>query len=410
MAFKRVLSKVELVTNLHETPNGPYATMTSNSHLVEVSKETYSQILRIKEQYGYSDITPGIRIGHLDHHYLSGKFFCHDRLDKFGEVPIEKRAIVAGFGPTNPPTAGTLSVLLKTISLQRETGCYTEIVVSNLGAYLSRNVEWDYIETITKRFLDFICYCGFDLTKGRIRTHIDKENLGISSFLSENIFTMADFDSNREATEELYGTMNLLGPRLGIIVDTTYTVSDIIKPLFNSRLVKEEPHEKERILVIAGIEEHYFVRLARIAIERIGHRFPGQYISENAEVSALYGRLIPGLAPYPKMSKSIPDSSISLGDSQHTIMDKIMQCAEENERVILEMMTQASNWSQERISSAFCAFSNRHKNPLVWKLMKEEYALHFIEISSAWDKATANHPFPATTLSKRQRETASGGS
>ncbi len=317
-----------------------------NDAITTASQQAGDQIGRIQEQYGYADITPDCSIDHLDHEYLFSKFSCHDDLHVFCEVPPEKRAIITGFGPTNSPTAGTLSVILKTIALQQEIGCDTEIIISNLGAYLSRNVEWEFLDTITKRFVHFIHASGFDTNKGRVRTHIDKENLGISSFINENALTASDFNANKEATEELYGAMNLLGSRMGIITDATYTVADVVKPLFLENYVSQQPHNKERVLVVAGIEEHYFPRLAKIAIDRIKSCFPGQYISSDAKVCAMYTRLIPGLAPYPKMSKSIPNSAINIGDSRDVIVNKIVNCSTENETVILEMMAQASNWTQ----------------------------------------------------------------
>jgi tryptophanyl-tRNA synthetase len=366
--------------------------MTSKSKFEDTYKKALTAIEQIKETYSYQDITSECKIAHLDNEYLATKFSCHDNLQYLNEVSDKKKVIVTGFGPTNSPTAGTLSVLLKTISLQRETGYDTEIIISNLGAYLSRNVEWDILNTLTKRFVEFIHNSGFNQDKGRIRTHIDKENLGISTFVSENILTTEDFNENKEATENLYGMMNLLGPKFGIITDSTYTVSDIIKPLFRKEYVKDQPHEKERVLVVAGIEEHYFPRLAKIAINRINEQFPSQYICENAKVSALYTRLISGLNPYPKMSKSIPDSAINIGDSVNQIKDKIMKCSDENEIVILEMITQASNWSYEKISSASIAYQNRFKAPNAWKLVKEDYTMHFIEISKIWHKACQKYP------------------
>lgn len=358
------------------------------------SQKAHDQISMIKEQYGYADITEDCFIDHLDHEYLASKFSCHDDLHVLSEVPPEKRAIITGFGPTNSPTAGTLSVILKTIALQKETGYDTEIIISNLGAYLSRNAEWDFLETITKRFVHFIHASGFDTTKGRVRTHIDKENLGIGTFINENALTAADFNANKEATEELYGAMNLLGSRMGIMTDSTYTVADCVKPLFKENFVKAKPHNKERVLVVAGIEEHYFPRLSKVAIDRINARFPGQYISENAKVCAMYTKLIPGLAPYPKMSKSIPDSAINIGDSKGIIRDKIMNCSPENERVILEMMAQASNWPQDKVKAAISAFANRDSDTASWRAMKADYTTHFIEIADRWHEACERYPLP----------------
>ena len=373
-----------------------YAPVVNKKIISEIEKkkafEAFEIISKIKSDYDYKDIEVDCYIEQLDYNYLSSKFFCHYNLQKLHEVPREKRAIITGFGPTNSPTAGTLSVILKTIALQKETGYDTEIIISNLGAFLSRNVNWIDVLQITARFIEFIKLSGFDSSKGKVRTHIDKENLGISSFINEHALSTKDFNENKEATEALYEELNLLGSQLGIITDSTYTVADIIKPLFKKKFVNYAPHEKERVLVVAGIEEHYFPRLAQLAIERINSKFPDTLISENSGISAIFTKLISGLSPYPKMSKSIPDSAINIGDTNDIIRSKIMLCSEENEKVIYEMMTQASNWSFEQIIACQNAFKERLILKNKWEDMKEEYLYHFLEISDNWKKACEKHP------------------
>ena len=41
-------------------------------------------------------------------------------------------------------------------------GIYTDIIVSDLGAWNSRNLDWRDIERNTKNFIEFIVECGFD--------------------------------------------------------------------------------------------------------------------------------------------------------------------------------------------------------------------------------------------------------
>jgi tryptophanyl-tRNA synthetase len=371
--------------------------MTAQDELAAAAAAASESIAKIQSEYGYKDIASTDSLGPLDGDYLKTKFSCHDNLEALKGKDPSKVAIVTGFGPTNSPTAGTLSVILKTIALQKETGIDTEIIISNLGAYLSRNMSFDQLQTNTNRFLEFIKLMGFDYSKGRVRTHIDKENLGISTFLNEHILTTKDFSDNKEATEELYGKMGLLGNKMGIITDATYTVADILKPLFGKETVTAVPHGKENVLVIAGIEEHYFPRLAKLAIDRMKTKFPDEYISKDADVSALYTTLIRGLAPYPKMSKSQPDSAINIGEKPEVIRKKIMHCKPENEVVIMQMMAQASMWSQDKIKGALAAFEHREQEPQAWKKLKEEYTQHFIDIAKKWELAAKKYPDPPET-------------
>ena len=303
-------------------------------------------------------------------------------------MSAEEQAIVTGFGPTNAPTAGTLSVLLKTLNLQRSIGCDAEIIVSDLGAFLSRNKSWHELQDLTDVFLSFIRDLAGDTPKVQIRSHIDKDNLSISSFVNEHILDTPAFLANKEATELLYDELGLLGSRLGVIADSTYTVSDIIKPFFKGSIVASSIHSRRRVLVIAGVEEHYFPRLARIALTRLTDEFGDAYTpSVDINVSALYTRLIPGFAPYPKMSKSIPASGLFLDDDESTIFRKILETGTDVDRCVIEMICQASNWSAEEISAAKHAFNFATTDTETWRKTKLRYAETFCGFAASWSKA-----------------------
>ncbi len=334
------------------------------------------ELARIPEQEGYVAVPHDLAIGRESRPgYFAAKFLCHDRAPTVNDVPLDKAAIVTGFGPTNSPTAGTLSVLLKAISLQRRTGIYTEIIISDLGAWNSRNLDWQTIERNTGRFLDFIAACGFDLGHGSVRTHKDNYNLVTSGVISKYL-REEDFSENREATDRLYDVMQLRGSHFSVMIDVLYTVADILKPLFEGR---------DRVLMLSGIEEHYFTRLARTVLQRMtdgGEAF----VAPTAQIGALYARLIGGLHPHPKMSKSIPASAINIGDSPTGIEDKILRCHPLDDAVILQMMELVSDWEPERIESARLAFEQRADSPLRWTAYKREYADFFLGLASLWSR------------------------
>src|SRR3989344_475914 len=108
-------------------------------------------------------------------------------------------------------------------------------------------------------------------------------------------------------------------------------------------------------------------------------------VSADAEIGALHGKLISGFFPYVKMSKSIPDSSINLGDSEERLYKKIIKCGQKNEEIILQMIILASNWNHERINRAKNAFKNISGNYEEWEIIKYEYLDFFIKIKKLWD-------------------------
>ncbi len=138
-----------------------------------------------------------------------------------------------------------------------------------------------------------------------------------------------------------------------------------------------------------GLEEHHHPHLARIALDRMKLKKGGvdSLVRQDAEIGALYGNLINGLFPYVKMSKSIPDSSINVGDSSEELYRKIIDCGKRNEEVILQMIIFASNWSPVKLIEAKNAFENLTTDYKSWEKIKYEYLKFFIEIKTLWEKS-----------------------
>ncbi len=330
----------------------------------------FVQKIILKE--GYSPINKPVAIGPVsDLNFLKSKFSCHYNLDKFNDVAKSKQHLVTGFGPTNAPTGGTLSMILRAIFFERETGIDSTIIISNLGAFNSRNIALDKIGYLTKRFIKFIRYLGF---KGELRTH-NNFNLLVASSLTSKVLTIKDFLENEEATTNLYKSLGIQGKDFPTFVDANFTVADIILPCILEK--------RERILVFVGIEEYYFPKLANLAIQRFNRDFPKQFVPENALVTAAFGHLIEGLNGFPKMSKSIPESSINLDDSTEELKRKILECDPEDEKIILQMINLVSDWDLKKINRANIAFENKTND---WLKFKKDYLEYFIGLKAAWEK------------------------
>jgi tryptophanyl-tRNA synthetase len=321
---------------------------------------------------GYSSIKRPVAIGSVsDLDFLRSKFSCHYNLEKFNDVPKSKQHFVTGFGPTNAPTGGTLSMILRAIFFERETGIDSTIIISNLGAFNSRNIGLEKIGYLTERFIKFIRSMGF---KGELRTHNDF-NLLVASSLTSKVLTIKDFLENEEATTNLYKKLGIQGKDFPTFVDANFTVADILLPCILEK--------KERILVFVGIEEYYFPKLANLVIQRFNKDYQKQFVPENALVTAVFGHLIEGLNSFPKMSKSIPESSINLSDSADELEQKILECDPKDEKIILQMINLVSDWDLKKINRANTAFGNRTKD---WLKFKKGYLKYFIGLKDAWEK------------------------
>ncbi len=356
---KRILSKAQISKE-------------NRAHALKEAKMDRDFVQKIILKEGYSPIYKPVAIGQVsDLNFLKGKFSCHYNLDKFNDVPKSKQHFVTGFGPTNAPTGGTLSMILRAIFFERETGIDSTIIISNLGAFNSRNIALDKIGYLTERFIKFIRSLGF---KGELRTH-NNFNLLVASSLTSKVLTIKDFLENEEATTNLYKSLGIQGKDFPTFVDANFTVADILLPCILEK--------RERILVFVGIEEYYFPKLANLAIQRFNRDYQKQFVPENALVTAAFGHLIEGLNGFPKMSKSIPESSINLDDSANELERKILKCDPKDEKIILQMINLVSDWDLEKINRANAAFENKTKD---WPKFKKNYLEYFIGLKTAWEK------------------------
>ena len=308
---------------------------------------------------------------------LNDKYGCYDGIKELLTFSKDEIALVTGFGPTNPPTAGTLSSIFKILEIQKATGIYTHIIVSELSALNSRQKPLDELFNYTNQFINFIKKLGFDEANGELRTHNFLDHSRTFSIIS-SVFKVDDF-ADGEATDEMYKRLNLLGNDYSTMVSQAYTVADIVLPIIRDK--------KKGVIVTAGLEEHLYPYLARVSIERLKQKSGGlnNLVDKDAKIGALYGKLISGLFPYVKMSKSIKESSINLGDTSEELYEKIVQCGKRNEEVILQMMILASNWNHSEILNAKRSFENRENDYSKWLNYKEKYYKFFLDIKKLWD-------------------------
>ncbi len=285
--------------------------------------------------------------------------------------------VVTGFGPTNAPTAGSLSVMLGIIELQQALNCPITVVISELGAWNSRNVPWSRLLEVRDHMITFLRNLGFDETKGQIRSHLDFGNLARAGKLAR-FLSRQDFLNHQESLLELYESHGLLGSEIGIVVDSLYTVADILGPA--------EAGAKH-ILMVSGQEEAYFTELSRLALARQAEA-GDLSLGWQATIGALYFRVLEGLAGYPKMSKSIPESAIHLGMTPDELAASINNDNPASQRPLLSAIQLASGWSADRIAVAETAFHAHSQSPGAWTDIKAEYLETFLGFADRWQRST----------------------
>ncbi|GAA2514416.1 hypothetical protein [Pilimelia columellifera] len=310
--------------------------------------------------------------GHLGP--TAGRFtHLDDALSVLDTAQRDGLAIVTGFGPTNAPTAGTLSVMLGAVELQRRLEAPMTVVISDLGAWNSRNVPWPALIRVRDQMSSFLIELGLDPRTAGLRSHLDHDNL-IRAGRVARYLSRADFQQHRESLLELYADHGLLGSEIGVVVDSLYTVADVLGP-FDSGA--------SRVLMVSGMEEAYFTDLARLVLHRQADA--GELsLGWDGRIGALYFRVLEGLAGYPKMSKSIPASSIHLNMTPDEIAEQVLSDDGTSQTALLSAIELSSGWAVQDVEAARRACAERTERPGPWLEIRREFCDTFNAFAHTW--------------------------
>lgn len=311
---------------------------------------------------------------------LNDKYLCYTpNLETIKENKKEDLVIVSGIGATNAPTMGTMSEILKIIDAQKKTGIYTHFIINDFGSINARSIGVKKALQLTDQYKSFVRKMGFDETNGRICTHNDIDHARTFSLVARMI-QISDFSGNTEATDKTYDRLGLRGRDFPVLIDHVYTATDVLLPIIKD--------QKKGVVVICGLDEFYHANIGGIALSRmIQDPDLKLLIPDGVDVGAIYSRIVSGLHPYFKQSKSIQDSSINLGQDESTIRALISDSSGINDTVVLEMIELASDWSRSKIDAAKSIFSSRENNSKQWQSVKDEYTQTVLDFKRLWESA-----------------------
>lgn len=97
-----------------------------------------------------------------------------------------------------------------------------------------------------------------------------------------------------------------------------------------------------------GLEEHLYVQIANKVVDRMQYPFT---------ISSMYSRIIKGFNGYPKMSKSIPESSITVDMPFEQMYDIILNQEGDYDSpmdsVVYQMMCAVSYYSPDELDRLY---------------------------------------------------------
>lgn len=307
--------------------------------------------------------------------------FCHHHGDVFAKqarIDQSTTKVITGIWLSWTPHLWTLSQMTKAIRLQKDAWLAVKFVLWDLDAANGKWTPLQEARDLAKKTKDFMLGIWFDDTgRNELLPQYDELEILRTTYLSWFFMDDWDFDGAEEDLHWFYAEQWKVDNSMSF--RRRLSLALMVGWWYYQQLEKGEKH----ILVTLWIDEHVYVRFWQKVLEKM--KASSAYWSklEWATISWMYSTLIGWLNEYPKMSKSFPNSWITLDMSHDTIRRLILdeKKREENPEndVILQCMTNASTltlqelqgcteaWEKwwQRWSSAKLMYAEN-----LWKLIK----------------------------------------
>lgn len=302
---------------------------------------------------------------------LNVRWLCHNRGRDFLSAPQASRIVTTGFGMSGVPHMGTVSQILGITRLQAG-GEHCQIVLGDLDAYNGKGRPLGQVRELADRFAGFCCGLGFSDTAGVLRSQYDDLDCLRDMYLLGFYADDGDFDRAEEDNHGYYASMAIVDDRM------TFRRKMSLALMAADFVALGQDHDA--VLVLLGIDEHKYVRFTREVVQRFGQ---DTHLRGDFTLASVYSRLASGFGGHPKMSKSIPGSSISVITSPEEIAALVAgdkACTPETSpsyQLTCQMFFRPP---------AECAALAREcaANSPVWRRARAELAEYLISVTELW--------------------------
>jgi tryptophanyl-tRNA synthetase len=336
----------------------------------------------VMKEFGYGSLKLepiSFSLGDLTNEDLQRLWLCHMNGTNFANTLNAGERVIAttGFGMSGIPHAGTLGQIFRMLRLQR-SGIPVQIVLGDLDAYNGRNTPLEHTQKLEKSYRKFILNLGFNPSPpNSLRSQYESLSTLRLAYLIGHYMDDKILGEAEEDLYELYlqsGEIHA-GMSYSRKLSLNLMVADFLELLSHGGF--------KAVLVVMGIDEHKYVNLGRMTIKRACAEYPDWF--QDKYYSAMYSGVMGGLHGYPKMAKSFPNSGINTDMSAEEIRkliehgETVTQFPETN--VVYQMIAWTSFYDNDRIKEAY---EECHKQSLMWKHIKREYASHLAELCQRW--------------------------
>jgi len=289
----------------------------------------------------------------------------------------EKVIVTTGFGLTGTPHVGTLIQLIKMKKLQ-EAGIPIQIVLGDLDAYNGKGTDIDVVKKLSTRFQTFIQNLEIDIHNNCIlRNQYDSVDVLREAYLIGTYITDEIFEQAKEDVHEYYHQEGKISEKI------TYPIKLSLNLMVADFLSLYNLNKYKGVLVMLGIDEYKYARLAMHVLEHIQSKSFGQY--NDMKLAGIFSEIIPGIDGAPKMGKSLGNYSITADMSKKEIFDMLMkdQYSERKQiedSMVLLILKHLGLYTDDFIEQAKNAYVKNDE----WEKVLEILAKDIFNLFSAW--------------------------
>ena len=337
---------------------------------------------KIMDEFGYNPLEfekINFSLANLTEDDLQRRWLCHQDCDIFadGIKKYEKAIVSTGFGLTGIPHVGTLSQIIRAIILQK-AGIPVNMVLGDLDAYNGKGKSLSKTMELVDKYKEFVISLGFDSTPPSIlRSQFNELDALRTSYLIGHYMDDEMFQKTEEDLHDFYSQHGKVDKdmsyrrKLSLNLMTADFIHLNTKIGFN------------HVLVMLGIDEHKYVQFGKETVNRM--KKDENLKNFDMSLSGLYSPMIKGFYNYPKMSKSFPESGITVDMDFHEIKKKIMEGEgiydKPENNVVYQMMASVSLLTSDELKNNYEACFERDDD---WEKAKKNYAETLFDICSKW--------------------------
>lgn len=334
--------------------------------------EAHYEAVRDRRDYDAVDAS----LGDLPASYARHRFAFTEDVDELRSSSPDETLVSVGISMTGTPHVGTLGQIQSAVDLQR-AGFDVQLVIADLVVYNAGGADIEMVRARAERYREFALEMGFDPERGRLYTQDEARDVLHTGFLLARDY---DPDAGGEQRDEPTAFEAALDAAYDD-VDSPSDATEFSRDLCGLLLVADSVHPLraeayERVVLALGADNDGLARRGDAVRERAGI---------DGSVVGLYSRLVDGIDDTPKMSKSVPGSSVHLGMAPETIREHVRDSALDADRpeesVVFQMMRHASPYAAATLDDLHAACADDAER---WSEAVREYADYLTEAAETW--------------------------